>query len=541
LSICVECAEAGIDHDEIAEQCKTSPLWTGVYLCGLNWLANPLHFAVDKWFMDRYKAGKRRFLIITPRGHLKTSLFGTSLLTWRAITDPDARVLYMMASSKNAEKTLEAVTKTLAESENVAHFFPNRVLDYSDPKSKSRVNYLRLPRLGNYREGTIEASGMDARVTGGHFTDHIFDDLIDETMIDSEVLQAKAVNFIKRSNPLFVNPDKDLRVIIGTRWPGEYYNWMLDEDSNIFHTHETLLLGCYVDQRFRDFLASTGKATVLDDGEPIWPVDKEVGCGFSLVTLENIRKDSEYDFVHQYLNLEVSDEMRRFRKEDIKYYSLTINKFGKPAVLVKTETDTIVRPIEALYRSMTIDPATGEGRHTDESAITVCGHDRQTGLIFVLDAWAGRVLPFDLIERILAMAEKHDPHVVSPEDVSFQKTFKWALKKSMVERGIHFPIRPVKPGTKSKGSRIIDALQPFVRNQQVYFTKGQRKLTQELINLQVVGGKVVGRSPNLADSLAYHVEYWRGKPGEVIESEDIDYFDSFKGDVGRAYGLECVT
>jgi predicted phage terminase large subunit-like protein len=200
-----------------------------------------------------------------------------------------------------------------------------------------------------------------------------------------------------------------------------------------------------------------------------------------------------------------------------------------------------VRPIEALYRSMTIDTATGEGRHTDESAITVCGHDRQTGLIFVLDAWAGRVLPFDLIERILAMAQEHDPHVVSPEDVSFQKTFKWALKKSMVERGIHFPIRPVKPGTKSKGSRIIDALQPFVRNQQVYFTKGQRKLTQELINLQVVGGKVVGRSPNLADSLAYHVEYWRGKPGEVIESEDIDYFDSFKGDVGRAYGLECVT
>ena len=510
-------------------------------MCGLTWLNNPLHIAIDDWFTKKYNAGKRRFLIITPRGHLKTSMFGTAMLTWRALVEPESRVLYMMASSKNAEKTLEAVTSTFAGSENLEHFFPDRVLNMNDPRVRSRVSSLKLPRNGNYREGTIEASGMDARVTGGHFTDHIFDDLIDETMIDSEVLQAKAVNFIKRSNPLFVNPDKDLRIIIGTRWPGEYYNWLLDSDANIFQTHEVLLLGCYVDKRLRDFLASTGKATVLDDGEPTWPRDDDVGCGFTVETLENIRKDSEYDFVHQYLNLEVSDDMRRFRKEDIKNFSWTTTQHGKPAVLIKTATDTIVRPIEALYRSMTIDPATGEGRHTDESAITVCGHDRQTGLIFVLDAWAGRVLPFDLINKIMDMAQEWDPHVVSPEDVSFQKTLKWSLKKTMIERGIHFPIRPVKPGTKSKGSRIVDALQPFIRNQQVYFTKGQRKLTQELINLQVVGGKVVGKSPNLADSLAYHVEYWRGKAPDIEKSDDLDYFDSFAGEVGRAYGLECVT
>jgi hypothetical protein len=132
--------------------------------------------------------------------------------------------------------------------------------------------------------------------------------------------------------------------------------------------------------------------------------------------------------------------------------------------------------------------------------------------------------------------------VVAPEDVSFQKTFKWALKSKMLEKNVHFPIRPVKPGNKSKGSRIVDSLQPFIRNQQVFFTKGQRKLVNELINLQVVGGKVVGKSPNLADSLAYHVEFWRGRPGERVDtSDEIDYFDSFMGDIGRSYGLECVT
>ena len=512
-------------------------------LCGLDWLNNPLHLAINQWFMERYNAGKRRFIIIVSRAHMKTSMFGIALQTWRCLVDPEDRLLYMMASKDNADETLALVKDVLANSENLAHFFPNRVLDLGADNVRSKAGILRMPRAGKYKEPTIKASGMDAKITGGHYTWHVFDDLIDETMVDSEILQRKCVNFIKRSNPLFVNPDKDFRLIIGTRWPGEAYNWILDPDGPLAETHETLLLGCYVDQRYRDFLASVGKATTLKDGEPIWPRDDVVGCGFTPDGLAAVRVESEYDFTHQYLCKEVSDEMRRFRSTDIKYYNLTSTKAGKPAVLVKTDTDTIVRPIHELYRSMTIDPATGEGKHTDESAITVCGHDRQTGLIFVLDSWSGRALPYDLIEKIMSMAEEWSPHVVAPEDVSFQKTFKWALKKTMIERGIHFPIRPVKPGTKSKGARIVDSLQPFIRNQQVFFTKAQRKLVNELINLQVVGGKVVGRSPNLADSLAYHVEFWRGKPGKSVDEDDddIDYFDAFLGDVGRAYGLECVT
>ena len=509
-------------------------------MCGLSWLDNPFHHAIDAWFTKKYNAGSRRFVIMTPRGHLKTSYFGIAFLTWKALTDPESRTLYMMASSNNARKTLEAVTRTFETDDNLAHFFPHRVLNMKDPRCKSRTDHLSLPRDGNYREGTIEAYGAETRIVGGHFTTHIFDDLIDETMIDSEVAQTKAVNFVKRSNPLFVNPADDLRVIVGTRWPGEYYNWLLDPNDNIYKTHEVLLLGCFIDQRYRDFLREIGKATTLEDGEPVWPKDKEVNCGFTVPTLEAIRADSEYDFTHQYLNLEVTDEMRRFRPEDIKYYSWTVDKRQRRCVLVKTGETTIVRPVDGLYISMTIDPATGEGRHTDESAITVCGHDRQTGSVFVLDAWAGRVTAFVLIEKIMEMAQEWNPAVVSPEDVSFQKSLKWYLKKEMLERDIHFPIRPVKPGSKGKGSRIIDALQPFVRNQQLFFTKGQQKLVRELLNLQVVNGKVIGKSPNLADSLAYHVEYWKGKAKPEPE-EDYEYFDPFLGDIGPDYGLQCAT
>jgi hypothetical protein len=126
--------------------------------------------------------------------------------------------------------------------------------------------------------------------------------------------------------------------------------------------------------------------------------------------------------------------------------------------------------------------------------------------------------------------------------VAFQKSLKWFLKRQQAERGVHFPIRPVSPGSKSKGSRIVDALQPFVRNQQVYFLKSQRALISELLNMQVVGGKVVGKSPNLVDSLAYHAEFWRGGPvKDFVAEDDVTFVSATAMDIKPAYGLQCLT
>ena len=190
---------------------------------------------------------------------------------------------------------------------------------------------------------------------------------------------------------------------------------------------------------------------------------------------------------------------------------------------------------------MTIDPATGEGNNTDESAITVTGYDRMTGKIFLLDAWDKRVLPFDLTNMIIQKARAWKPHVIAPEDVSFQKTYKHFLRQEMDRAGVHFPIRPVKPGNTGKGARILDSLQPFIANQQLYVMRNRahRKVIDEAINVQIVDGKVVGRSPNLLDSLAYHADFWRGQI--FATDEDRDERRMYKSEQEPAYGLSCVT
>jgi len=61
--------------------------------------------------------------------------------------------------------------------------------------------------------------------------------------------------------------------------------------------------------------------------------------------------------------------------------------------------------------------------------------------------------------------------------------------------------------------------------------------------MQIVGGKVIGKSPNRIDSLSYHSWFWKGGPAfkEVVDDDDIDTHDQFRPEVRPAYGLACAT
>lgn len=533
MTDCPHCKAIGVDHDDIVQKCLSSPYYTGLYLCGFDLFQNSFHKTLADWFISKLNQGKRRFIIMTPRNHLKTSMFGVALMVWRAIVNPEDRLLYVMASCTESEKTLLVARDVLAYSENVEHYFPLRTLDFGNPMHTGTKEKVKLARTGNYREATLEARGIDSRKTGGHFTWHVFDDLIDETMVKSVALQNDVISFIKNSDALFFEQDRDVEIIIGTMWAGPFYKWLLN-DSGIADDYEKAIIGCFVDKRYEDFLADIGKKTTLQIGDPVWPEH------FSKETLNQIaRKAGPADFSRQWLNIALTDEDVRFHEEDFQFYSIAADR---ESIIIDEDGVTRNIPYSRLYRSMTIDPATGEGNNTDESAITITGYDRVTGKIFVLDAWDRKSLPHALIDQILRMAEQWKPHVIAPEDVSFQKTLKHFLMEEMNRRGLYFPIRPVKPGSKSKGVRIIDSLQPFIANRQMYLGRSRqhRRIIDEAVELQVVDGKVVGRSPNLLDSLAYHEQFWRG---QLVEKENKERRENrgFRSQHQPSYGLMCVT
>lgn len=534
---CPYCDQAGLDHNEQKKLILSSPYWTGVAICGFDWFKDSsLHTALDEWFMKGLSGGHRRFVVMTPRDHLKTSMFGIAYMTWLILNDSEVRILYRMSSATEAEKTLRSVSEILKTSELLAHYFPEKVLDPTHKKVRDTKDVLRVKRRGIYREGTIEARGIDSKVTGGHFTHHVYDDLIDENMIDSDQLQNIAINRIKRSDSLFVNPSEDIELIIGTRWPGAFYQWLL-EDSGITDEYWSVVLGCFIDSRYIGLMDTIGRRADWQEDEPIWPEH------FTKDALDKIKKKSPYDFIHQWLNQAVDEGGRRFNKKDFNHFYIGHSKetHAETAFVPMSNGGTYKIPVGRLYRSITIDPATGEHDRTDQSAITVCGFDRKTGMIFLLDAQQGRWLPDELIDRIIGMIRRWKPHIVAPEDVAWQKTLKHFLKQELVRRGVSASIRPVKPGKIGKGRRILDSLQPFIAGGQLFvLQEHDRTVVEELVSLQVVGGKVVGRSPNLADSLAYHAEFWRGLELREIEPGEDGVADD-EETIHVPYGLEVLT
>ena len=532
---CLTCQSNGADHDQIVRRCLSSPWWTGKYLLGFNWFSDsPYHYYISEWFVRKLKEGKRRFIIMTPRDHLKTSLFGISTIVWNNLRDPMMRTLYMMASCEQAEKTLRVVSQS-HKSDAMKHFFPGRVLDTSDPYQKSTKTQLILPRENHFREGTVEAYGVNSTLTGGHFRFQIFDDLIDKTIKDSVTEQEKVISFFKDATNMFVDPKEDVRIVIGTLWEGEFYQWLLEE-SGLAEYYEKLVIGCYVDDRYRDFMADLGKIVLQDDGEPIWPQH------FTKEILDEIRiEEGPAMFSRQYLNIESSEADKHFLADDFQYY--TISPDNETIYVDRGEgQNTLKIPVSRLYRVMTIDPATGENKKTDETAIEISGLDKQTGLIFLLEDFAARLLPLPLIDKTLELAVKWRPHVIAPEDVSYQKTFKHYLLQEMNQRKIHFSIRPVTTGNEKKGTRI-QALQPFIKNGQFYVRKEHYKLVRELTKVQISRGSVLGKSPNRADALAYHVQFWRG-----ISIPDTDVKDEIEFEDQMlyperyvAYGMACST
>ena len=535
---CPLCSSQGVDHDAAVSACLASPLDTGIYLCGFGKLDSMLHRAIDKWFVERMNAGKNRFLIMVPRGTLKTTYFGTSTIVWRNIRDREARTLLVMSAAIESAKTSDAV-KTVHMSDAMKHFFPDRVHDTA--RHTGKTGFLNLERNGVYREHTLEARGATSAMTGGHFPWQIFDDLIDENMAESVKDQERVIKFFQGSSNMFVDKVNDTRLVIGTYWQGPFYDWLLEQKELLKH-YETLILGAEVDYRFRAFLASIGKRTNLIDGDPIWPENE------TRESLEHTKlEQGPLIYARQMLNIPTLDEDRRFREEDFEYFELHGLGWQDGECIVShpgKDGRHWVAPSRRMFRTLVIDPATGISKQSDDSAISVCGEDPDTGNKYVLEEWAGNVQTHALIDQIMLMCKKWNPHKVAPEAVSYQHVLKTFLLDRMARDGVYYHIDPVKPHGKGKLSRI-DALQPYVRAHRLYVQRCQFRLVDELCKLIIVRGELQGKSPNRADALAYHCEFWNPTVFAPSEAEpDIPYWQeeyrSSNRDDIPSYGLEAA-
>lgn len=129
-----------------------------------------IYGSVYRAFSDYHANAPKALARIEPRGHAKSEAGSGVTPVWKALEDPNVRVLIMMLNTDEAKGKLEKCKGYL---EKLAPTYGQEIVE----SNKTR---LTLDRDADHAEPTIRAAGFDSGVTGGRYDYIIFDDIVDQ-------------------------------------------------------------------------------------------------------------------------------------------------------------------------------------------------------------------------------------------------------------------------------------------------------------------------------------------------------------------------
>jgi predicted phage terminase large subunit-like protein len=420
-----------------------------------------------------------RKLILMPRGSFKSSLVTVAYTLWTIVRDPSERTLIDSDIRANAKKFAGLVRWHLESNERLRQLFGDLRRDPGWTE-----DYFTVRRPHESKEPTVMTSGMDQVTVGLHFDRIICDDLVNNTNIGTREQLEKTVEHYRLLTPLLelpeINPRAEM-LVVGTRW----------DDADLYGTllRESGMSDREIAQALAEGTAQIGRWTVFlrgayrDDGSPLFSL-------FTPAFLEERRRElGAYHFAAQYLNDPVPVQDATFRREWFRTFP--------GATPTRTGPSGQVEPVP-LRITVTVDPAISQRRGADRSAIVVVGTD-EMGRWYVLEAWADRVQPKALVDRLFDVAARWRPQVIGLEAVAYQQALRYWVQEEMLRRRHWLPIRELRPDYGQTKEMRIRALQPLYEAGQILHREGLVDLEMELVRFPR------GQHDDLIDALAYHV------------------------------------
>lgn len=195
-------------------------------------------------------------LDIWARGHFKSTWNTFTLPIWKVIKNPERRIGIFSHTRALAKSHLIRIKNELEVNAILKRCWPD--IFYENPKNDSRhsTEAIRVKRSGSYTDETIEAWGNDNLPTGKHFTDIIFDDVVNDASVSSRDQREKTQHAFGQAFNL-VDEEYTPHVI------GTYYH---------YHDLYTILKR-QGDWKVREH-AGTEDGT--EDGEPVYWTRKEM-------------------------------------------------------------------------------------------------------------------------------------------------------------------------------------------------------------------------------------------------------------------------
>ena len=456
-------------------------------ILGFDWLVPHVHKNLCELLEDFTQ--NTRIKLTLPRGWLKTTLCSIAYPSWRAVKNPNVRIMLVQNTFTNACAKLRSIRAIFERNELFRALWPEVL---PGPMSVWKNDSLCVSRSGTFPESTFEAAGTNTQVTSRHYDVIIEDDTVapersdlgEENLAPSKEDVVQAIGYHRLVVPLLTNPKTAQNIVVGTRWfDKDLLSWIDENEKEVFRSYSR---ACREDENGRP--DPTGKLTYPER--------------FGDDVLEQLsRALGPYMFSCLYMNQPVRSADMLFLLDWISYY------------------DAPQRDL-AVYTTIDLadDP---ESTRTlpDRNVVLTAGKDLVRGNVYVLDYFAERCNPGKVIDKLFEHVEKYNPLSVRIETVAYQGSMLYWVKEQMRKREKFFLVEGLKHGKKSKQARI-QGLQPLVQSGTLKFRRWMTELVGELLAFPL------GATDDIADALAMQLELWRNvrtKAGQQLDQSEEDF------------------
>jgi phage terminase large subunit-like protein len=260
---------------------------------------------------------KRKMLLLAPRDHGKSYL-SIAYTVRRLCIDRNAKILWISASSGQAEKRVRMVKKYLNNPRIIADWASGDLPPFKDEDTKWVSTQIYIVRPDESVDPSVEATGCGGSITGGHVDCIIMDDLEDDRTVYSSSVREKTREWLKGTVQPMLNRD-GFMLVVGTRkHHDDVYAHMISDptfevknDPAIIQMPENYSFDMKMDKDGRDVIQNVvvnGVSKVLWAKErPIEYLLKEKqaigGLLFAREFMNQVQSDDASAFKWEWLNM----------------------------------------------------------------------------------------------------------------------------------------------------------------------------------------------------------------------------------------------
>ncbi len=421
------------------------------------------------WEMaSEWEKDARNKLFLCPRGTFKTSICTIAGTIQQIIKNKDIRILISNANLDNAKAILKGIRDHFIHNEKFRALYPDFCPKFKKSANKEfgTMDEFRVPnQRAGIRESTVEVGSVEGNLVSRHYELHIGDDLVNDKNTTTKEQINKVDAFIQAVEAL-LEPKIGRNYLIGTRWHyDDSYQRILDKaDKRSWHIYVR---------------------AIKEDDKLIFPArftEKEVR------RLKRLQGATLFSCL--YMNDPIPEESQTFKKHWIKYYEQITGDL-----------------IHRLDRVTIVDPAIGEKRKSDKTAIVTVGVDCNDDY-YVIEAVNKRMTVLEMIQEIFAVFKRHDPRKIGIEAFGFQKSIKYFLEDEMRRKNEYLPIVELSTDVRKSKHARIEGLQPRVQYCNFYISRDMDELENQMLRFPKA------RYDDILDCLAHSLELVR-TPGKL--------------------------